>query len=154
MARTNRRNRKVYGRAKPLEMARSVLPSTSRKHARDSLAAARRSGRRAVATDLRRYLGAADGAVDRYHDDGLDVTRYPSAAIKEVVCDRRDADKLGSFQRWAVESTRDLPVEDRLAALRDILPDNLIGRHALSHLRGMREFRWMDHEFWFWHGQR
>lgn len=150
MARTNNRNRKVYGRAKRLEMARSVLPSTSRQHAREALAAVRRTSRRAIARDLRRYTGAAEDATDRYDHDGLDLARYPNDEIKEIVCDRRSADKLGSFQRWAVETTRHLPVEERLEAVRDVLPRDLIGRHALSHVRAMKEFRWMDHDYWWW----
>jgi hypothetical protein len=148
MARTNR-NRKVYGRAKPLEMARSVLPSTWRGQAARETARIRRRNRRAVVRDLRRYTGAADGARDRFHDEELDVTRYPYAEIKELVCERRDADKLGSFQRWAVEKTRHLPVEERLDAVRDVLPRNLIGRHAVSHLERMNEFLWTEHETWW-----
>jgi len=152
MARTNNRNRKVYGRAKRLEMARSVLPSTSRQHAREALAAVRRTSRRAIARDLRRYTGAAEDATDRYDHDGLDLARYPNDEIKEIVCDRRSADKLGSFQRWAVETTRHLPVEDRLDAMRDVMPRNLIGRHAVSHLRWMDEFRWAEQDTWWRRG--
>jgi hypothetical protein len=151
MARINR-NRKVYGRAKHLEMARSVLPSTWRGDAAREAARARRRNRRAVATHLRRYTGAADLAAGRYDHDGFDVRRYPSGEIKEVVCNRRDADKLGSFQRWAVEKTRHLPVAERLDAIRDLMPRDLIGRHAVSHLREMRDFRWADHELWWWRG--
>jgi hypothetical protein len=155
MARTDHRNRrgprrtrKVYGAAKRLEMARSVLPSTL--NVADEMAAVRRTNRRAVARDLRRYRGAAGDAVDRFDADGVDVTRYPCDEIKRVVGDRREADKLGPFQRWAVEITRHLPIEERLDAVRGVMPNNLIGRHALSHVRFLREFEWMDHDGGGW----
>lgn len=151
MARTNKRNRKVYGRAKRLEMARSVLPSTWRRQAAQEQARVRRANRAAVARDLRRYTGAALEAVERFVDDALDVTRYPYDDLKEVVSDRRGADKLGPFQRWAVVHTRHLPVQDRLDAMRDVLPRNLIGQHAVSHLRWMDEFRWTEQDTWWRH---
>jgi hypothetical protein len=148
MARTNR-NRKVYGRAKRLEMARSVLPSTWRGQAAREAARIRRRNRRSVARHLRRFTGAAAEGIDRYDEDGRDMTRYPNDEIKEIVGDRRSADKLGPFQRWAVETTRHLPVETRLDAVRDVMPRNLIGRHAVSHLEWMDEFRWAEHETWW-----
>ena len=54
---------------------------------------------------------------------------------------RRNADKLGPLFRWAKATTCDLPVEDRLAAVERLFDDNLIGRHALSHLEWDEHFR-------------
>src|SRR5688572_22918886 len=105
MARINR-NRKVYGRAKRLEMARSVLPSTWRRQAAREAARIHRRSRHAVAGDLRRYTGDAVGAIARYDEDGFDVIRSPKREIGELVCDRRGADKLGSFRRWATVKSR------------------------------------------------
>ena len=33
--------------------------------------------------------------------------------------------------------------------MRDVMPRNLIGRHALSHLRWMHEFRWTEQDTWW-----
>jgi len=56
-----------------------------------------------------------------------------------IVGDRRDADKLNHFIRWAEAITADMPRQDRMSHVRALLPKGLIGWHAVSHL----EFR--DH---------
>jgi hypothetical protein len=68
-----------------------------------------------------------------------DLALYPQHRIREMVRDRRAADKLNHFERWAVRSTMDIPVPNRLSHLRSVLPDGLIGDHAVSHLRWIDE---------------
>jgi hypothetical protein len=129
------------------DIARSILPSTSRRAAHD-LAATRRHHRRAVRADLR-----ALRRVD--HDDiAIDLTRTADREINQIRRYRRGADKLNHFERWAVRVTRDMPVEDRMSWLRSVLPGGLIGDHAMSHLRWIDELqahedhsrlpRWVD----------
>lgn len=137
----------LHGPAKRREIARSVLPSTHRKSARDDLATLRRRNRRTVRQDLHVIArpGRASAVVDDFDGDSADLRSYPDAEIRLAVRDRRDGDKLGPLLRWARATTRHLPLEDRLDAVRRVFNDNLIGRHALSHLEHDRHFR-VDHE--------
>jgi hypothetical protein len=118
------------------DMARSILPSTSRS-ARGDITALKRRNRRLVA----RRLSVSGGPPDDWDDhlDAFDERAYPDAEINQVVGWRRAADKLNHFERWAVAATRDLPLEERLGALRATLPRGLIGDHAVSHLRALPE---------------
>lgn len=114
------------------DIARSILPSTSRSVASD-LAAAKRHNRRAVRADLRALRR------DEYDDGVVDVRRTADHEINRLRRYRRGADKLNHFERWAVRVTRDMPIEERLGWLRSVLPGGLIGDHALSHLRRIPE---------------
>lgn len=125
----------LHGPAKRRQMARSILPSRARKEARARLRLIHRAYRRRVAQRLnadRRRLGTVD--VDELFDLG-ESTRSPDRAVREVVLDRRLADTLNHFERWAVAVTRGFRLEDRLSRLRSWLPEGLIGAHAESHLR-------------------
>jgi hypothetical protein len=122
---------------KDRDMARSILPSTDRRSARGAKAHVARARRAAVRQELRgvRHLADLD-EWDRRFDLGRDTNRE----MRHVVQRRRSADKVNPFQRWAVVITRELRPLDRLPAMRGRLPRNLIGAHALSHLRWMPEF--------------
>ncbi len=127
----------LYGPNKHRQMARSILPSRAPKNARERLEAIRRSHRRAV----RQTLSADRRVRNVPHDELFDLgdhTRAPQSAIAEVVRDRRLADTLNHFERWAVAITRDLPPADRLPRVLALLPPGLIGAHAESHLRSLR----------------
>jgi hypothetical protein len=94
----------LHGPAKRRQMARSILPSRARKEARARLRLIHRAYRRRVAQRLdadRRRLGTVD--VDELFDLG-ESTRSPDRAVREVVLDRRLADTLNHFERWAVQS--------------------------------------------------
>jgi hypothetical protein len=119
-------------------MARSILPSRARKSARADLSIVHRTYRRTVAQKLHTDCRAVDVDVDELFDLG-DHTRYPNHEIREIVLDRRLADTLNHFERWAVAVTRNVPVEDRLSTLRSWLPAGMIGAHAESHLRWIPE---------------
>jgi hypothetical protein len=123
----------LYGPAKRRQMARSILPSRARKDARADLRLVHRSHRRAVAQKLRANTRITGIDPDDLFDLG-DQTRYPNHKIRVIVLNRRFADTLNHFERWAVAATRHLPVQDRLPVLRSWLPDGLIGAHAESHL--------------------
>jgi hypothetical protein len=142
----------THGPAKRRDIARSVLPSTARKAARRKLAAVKRKNRRAVRSDLR-SIGRprrAEPVVAEYDGAPFNPAAYPDAEINRTVRRRRDADKLGPVFRWAKATTRDLPLEDRLPAIRTVLADNLAGRHALSHLEWDDHFRIPDGCLTWW----
>jgi len=108
------------------DVIRSVLPSTARRDARRTRQLIHRAARRKVNVALR--FGDVDAVVD---------IRGP---IEEMVWDRRAADKLGPLVRWALHQVRHDPrlreagFAERIDHFRQLLPDNTIGRHALSHI--------------------
>lgn len=111
---------------KVTDIIRSVLPSTARRDARRTRQLIHRAARRKVKVALR--SGDVDAVVD---------IRGP---IEEMVWDRRAADKLGPLVRWALHQVRHDPrlreasLAERIDHFRQLLPDNTIGRHALSHI--------------------
>ena len=122
-------------------MARSILPSTARRHARYRK---QRSGQRARARNearLRRlmdHLDDLDGfeePLDRYD---LDDTGWDG-----MVDDRREADKVAPLIRWAearIARNRRLATGDYWARrnyFARLLGDTVVGRHALQHLDGL-----------------
>lgn len=128
---------------KQRDIARSILPSTHRRQARRDLTAVRRSHRRGVRQDLHRLTA------DAYLDSGVDLTRTCDREIIDLVWWRRQADKLNHFEHWAVRVTAHLPIEDRRSHLRAILPDGLIGEHAMSHLDWIPEINPHGRRWWW-----
>jgi hypothetical protein len=119
-----------YGRSKARQMARSILPSKAPRMARDTKKAINRKHRRQY-----RQLAADPELLDsRYWHHQCNWERL------ELRSDRRAADKLAHFERWAARVTKGMRKEDRLSAMRSLLPEGLIGEHALSHLRFLPEF--------------
>lgn len=123
------------------DMARSILPSRAR-----SMLAQLASVRRAARHDIARELASLTrrGRVHDWDewddwDEKGDRHAYPDIEIRQLVYWRRTADKLNHFERWAIEVTKHLPIEDRLGHMRAVLPRGLIGDHAMSHLRNRPE---------------
>ena len=135
-----------YGDEKRREMARSILPSTRRVAARKELREVKQRNRRQIREALHRVQFAEDYEAD----DDVDLFEYPDHKIRYIVRERRDADKLGHFEKWAVEITKDIAdPSTRLSFMRSILPKGLIGEHALQHLRNYDEFRTNDFQYGF-----
>jgi len=135
-----------YGDEKRREMARSILPSTRRKSARYELREVKQRNRHQIRQALRKVLRDEEFEAD----DDVDLFYYPDEKISYIVSERRAADKLGHFEKWAVEITKD--IEDpstRLSYMRSILPKGLIGEHALTHLRVYEEFRTDEFRYGF-----
>jgi hypothetical protein len=111
---------------KTTDVIRSVLPSTARRDARRTRQLIHRSARRKVKVALR--SGDVDAVVD---------IRGP---IEDMVWDRRASDKVGPLVRWALHQVRHDPrlreagFAERIDHFRQLLPNNTIGRHALSHI--------------------
>lgn len=134
------------------DMCRSILPSTRRKGAADDLAAWKRNHRRTIRHQIHDAMGY--DWLD-YEGTTLDVdTNRPvkgghgwGRIITHLVDERRNADKIHPLRRWVEAIKDDLPGEDdeqKWAALRTWLPQNLIGRHAMSHVEDLFDLpdRW------------
>jgi hypothetical protein len=125
------------------DMAESVLPSTARRSARQER---RRIHRRQRARE-RDLLVVVRGSAE--HDDGnVDFReKIRRQGITHMVWERRGADKTGSLERWAgarvdrEDSLRNAPVDEQLQYFARLLPDNLIGRHAVGHIEFALEYR-------------
>lgn len=115
---------------KLLEMIRSILPSKSRDSARFFKAHERRVVRRGVRQALHTE-DAEETAVDFTVD--ADQSGNVSA--------RRGSDKLNHFMRWCESLTEGLSDEEAIDFVRGILPNNLIGDHALSHWEAHCRYR-------------
>lgn len=122
---------------KSRDMARSILPSRARSPTAH-LELTRRANRRATGQKLS-YIRRGSRAGHEDWDERWDLRAYPDVEIAMIVRWRRGADKLNHFERWAVQVTKPLPVEDRLGHMRAMLPGGLIGEHAMSHLRRLPE---------------
>jgi len=118
-------------------MARSILPSRYRSPGKH-LALAKRANRNQIRAELRHLVKHPDLMEDAW-DERMDLRAYPDVEIAWIVRWRRGGDKLAHFQRWAIATTKDMPIENRLSYLRTVLPDGLIGDHAMSHLRDLPE---------------
>ncbi len=124
----------TYGKNKIKDMVRSVLPSTARHTAKDNKNRIHREARRTSRQDV------AQMAIDpERYEEFLDDDRTDRVETRRVVSDRRDADKTSPLRRWAPHVTEGLP-DARLKQLRAIVPDNVIGDHAISHVEYLDEF--------------
>jgi len=120
---------------KTKDMIRSILPSKARKGAREDRAEIHRRERARVRASLNQVarLGDAD-------DFDGDLKFEDRVAVRDMVWERRDADKVAPLMRWAERTIATDPTleaatyDDRFAHFAAIVPDNTIGRHALQHL--------------------
>lgn len=113
------------------DMVESVLPSTRRKAARGTRRLAHKQHRSRQRDVLRNITVEPDPDFRE---------RRRTAAISNMVWDRRAADNISALVRWAtatVEQNPDLrgagwPAQRAWCA--SVLPKNTIGRHALQHI--------------------
>ena len=122
---------------KTRDMARSVLPSNlTVKQWRRQI---HHRERARVRAELHRARFINPGDLDDFSDNaaGVDLTKH---AVREMVVERREADKLGPLFRWAEyhndhdPALRCAPVADRLEHFASRLPDGVIGSHAVGHI--------------------
>lgn len=118
------------------EMAESVLPSTARVSARRDRRAIHHAHRARQRAAIHAVRGGAEFDEARRNAD-----RLRARELGEFVWDRRAADKIGSLTRWALATVRrdpalrDATLQDQVDHFAALLPDNLIGRHAVEHIR-------------------
>lgn len=129
----------LYGDDKFTSMARSILPSSARKDARATRRLLHHSARQRVRQALAKIRSCEDW------DDGDDLDLYADPQrgrygggrytynIKDMVLERRNADKVMPAQRWAEGRVHkdDIPRQDRIAWLDAHFPQNLAGQHAV-----------------------
>ncbi|NTX56663.1 hypothetical protein HUA74_08560 [Myxococcus sp. CA051A] len=124
-----------YGDDKSFEMARSLLPSTHRQAARKSRASLHRRSRRSSRTRVAQLIRDPEFA-----EDCAELDEDTSSEMRGLVWERQASDKVNPFIRWAEQRTLDQPRDLRLGLMRKALPDGLVGRHALSHLKQEKHF--------------
>lgn len=127
----------IYGKEKTFHMMRSILPSTARKSAKYAKDHLHRENRRSASTHYSQYKGPSSYVEDIYDDDHFDHDRWiepHQTGWDSIVYDRRGADKLAHFEKWAYHKTKHIRREDRFSTIAGMLPRNVIGLHALSHL--------------------
>lgn len=144
----------TYGKAKERDMIRSVLPSSRRKFARDSKQAIHQKRRSKVKQALHTYKDVIqtdewyeieavlddNGRHEAPYTDIHDADVRAKLDIRETVLDRRNGDKVQPIMRWAATQLQDVRLEDRLSKMATVLPDNTVGRHALSHIEDLDEY--------------
>lgn len=126
----------IYGKEKVRQMARSILPSRRGRTAKENLRAIEQRHRAMVKRELRLIdeVGEPRDCFDPHCD--------PQYEVAFEVRERRDADKLSHFEKWAVHTTKDIPdPRERVVKMRAMLPKGLIGDHAMTHLENYDEFR-------------
>ncbi|MCP3059326.1 hypothetical protein LXT21_11130 [Myxococcus sp. K38C18041901] len=125
----------LYGDEKSLQMARSLLPSQWREKARQHRTHASRSTRRTVRVHVARMVSDPD-----FFEGCAEVDADSTVEMRQMVNRRRQSDKVSPFLRWAKHRTADEPRDSRLSRIRGVVPEGLIGAHALDHLRGDEHF--------------
>lgn len=120
------------------DMQRSVLPSARRKAARAERRLIHKRARareRDLLVEARKTVDATDVDPDPDFREGR-----RKAATHWMVLDRRTADKTGPLTRWAIRtveanpSLRDAALCEQVAHFEALMPANLIGQHAVSHI--------------------
>lgn len=123
------------------DMTESVLPSKRRRGARLDRRQIHAKERARIRAEIHAYRTAID-------PEGVETDLRADARheIARMVSDRRDADKVAPLIRWAVRrveldpALRSATVADQIESFRRLLPDDLIGRHALSHIEAALEW--------------
>lgn len=129
---------------KPKEMMRSILPSKARKWAKHKKRDANRSNRRAVNVLLSEYDLDDDDGEFTNQVDIADFTR--SREIRFAVRERRGADKINHFVRWAENKTAHLTdIKDKYYFFVSYIggSGDVIRNHAVGHFIDPRyDFRY------------
>lgn len=133
----------VYGEEKRRDMSRSLLPSSRRKGAKYDLNSIRRNARREARQALRK--GDWDDEV---------VTEFPTHRIRYAAFDRRDGDNVAAIMRWAPKVAAHHRIEDRMSYVRSLMPDSIIGWHAMTHIRYAEGMDTQRFDNWVWSSSR
>lgn len=121
---------------KSRDMARSILPSTTRHISRKHKLRSARTARARNTARLTRLMTYVDDP-DRFEED---LKRYDLERWGDMIETRRNADKVAPLVRWAgatIDHTPRLSNGDywtRRNYFAAILGDTVSGRHALQHL--------------------
>lgn len=125
----------IYGDEKIRDMARSILPSKYYRSARRCKKEFSKRKRQQVKEGLRKTLSNDNYEYPDNFDPNMDQV-ISNDRLERIVRNRRDGDKVNPIQRWFRLKVQQINSEDeRYAYARSVLPNNLVGWHALTHLR-------------------
>lgn len=129
----------TYGQNKLKDVMESVLPSRMRSAHYDKQDIKQKNRR-----VINRQLARIDNT-DTYLDDSRvgNLNYYPNKDIHYLVLDRRGADNVSALMQWAefrVKKEGITDPHDRYDFVKRLMPDNLIGRHALTHVAQVNGF--------------
>lgn len=124
----------TYGRKKVKDMVRSVLPSTRGSATQVEKKIAKKAARSKDTQAMKKMVEHIDA-----YDDYVDEYKKMNIKVRGIVHDRRLYDKIAPLIRWAPKVTSGKH-DERLAQLRSMMPDNTIGRHAITHVQHLDEF--------------
>lgn len=138
-----------YGEKKLRDMARSVLPSTRRKSAKAEKQQVARKNRRQINRDCKASISYEDYLECPAEDHKID-TRKKADNYTYLLSNRRGADKVGPLIRWAQAKVRkeNIDLHNAEFYFKAILPKNLIGNHAWTHLEYYLRPKY-DHHSWY-----
>src|SRR4051812_28149057 len=129
------------GRDKPnqkiKDMTRSVLPSKARKGARDDKRNMHRQYRHSNKQLLNNINGVPVEHLEEIYeaseDDFTDASNELKNTLPYIISDRRNADKLKPFHRWAAANTKDLNNEvEKYYQIKSLIGSSVIKDHALG----------------------
>ena len=137
---------------KTRDMIRSILPSKAVKGARHSRTTAHRANRKMVRQTLHQYnaddLDDEDQMVLRLHESDFKRRRD----IRQMVRDRREADKINHFVRWCNKKTAHLPddalqekyyyISSLIGGSRDIIREHALGHFILPYRFNAFAYSW------------
>jgi hypothetical protein len=123
------------------DMARSVLPSKNRKGAHDDKRAMHRGSRRRARQQLEwmedletEDFQDSEGFFFFWEDDLLNKTNEQRPEISTIVSDRRNADKVRPFIRWAKANSKHLKSDlQKYYHIKQKIGSSVIKDHALGH---------------------
>jgi len=135
----------LHGDEKVKSISRSVLPASRRmaKNVKGRKRSWNQTTRRRMDREITDFFvpgSTADEIEDAYLDSGsTHVDAYnpdERHSMTRIRNRRRRSDKLGPITRWTASQVKNFnDPEDLIAHVSDLLPNNLAGRHALSHMR-------------------
>lgn len=145
----------LHGDEKVKSISRSVLPASrnTAKTTRGRKRSWNQTTRRRMDREIDDFFtsgSSAEEIEESYLDsNSTHVDAYNPGerhAMSRIRNKRRQSDKLGPVTRWTASQVDDFDDRaDLLAHISDVLPDNLAGRHALSHMK--QEFD--DRPYWW-----
>lgn len=132
-----------YGDEKKKEIMRSILPSKWAKGAREGKRDLNKKVRRTAKNALRHIRDAED-----WDDSSFDFWDDGQDERSSIVWNRRGADKLSHFMRWAEHTAKDIPDGEKMGYIKGLLPGKgVIFDHACGHLEHLDGF---DSDTYIW----
>lgn len=127
----------IYGNGKARHLARNTK-TKSRQTLRSTKMQRNRQHRHRVSQHIREM----SRDTELWHDD---TQAMSDTHDKWFIQSERTRMHTQPIRRWAVATSKHLPIEQRLTHLRAKLPSGMVGRRATWWFRWMNEFDWAPH---------